>query len=205
MNKQPGVFCLENSWAADGKDLTDKTSVEQQLRMLESAEQIGSVIHRDVATMPEFQAYMKEWLKAKYRKYPLAYMSFHGYPGGFWPGDKELSLAEFADLIGPGKGRDRTFYFGSCQTMNAKDHELRAFCKTTGAKAIVGYTRTVEWSDSAGFDCLLLPRLLTMQYPKAVYNQLSKDYNDLVRILGLRMATSSWVTPQKVAARTAKA
>lgn len=201
MTQLPGVFCLENSWADDGKDLTDKTSVEQQLRMLESAEQIGRVIHRDVATTPEFNAYMKEWLKAKYRKYPLTYMSFHGYSGGFSPGGEKLSLAKFAELIGPGKAKDRIFYFGSCQTMKAKDQDLSGFCKTTGAKAIVGYTRTVEWCDSAGFDCLLLPRLLFAPYPKTVYNQLSNDYSDLVRILGLRMATNSWVTPQKVAAK----
>lgn len=102
MNRHPGVFCLENSWADDGKDLTDKTSVEQQLRMLESAEQIGSVIHRDVATMPEFQVYLKEWSKPKYRKYPLAYMAFHGSAGAFRVGGTDLYLEQLADLIGPG-------------------------------------------------------------------------------------------------------
>lgn len=203
MTNQPGVFCLEASWANDGKDLTDGCSVEQQLRMLQGADQIGRVIHRDVATLPEFQSHIREWRKAKYRPYPVAYMAFHGSPGGFWPGDTKVTLTEFADLIGKGKAAGRIFYFGSCQTMRTKDEDLQKFCKTTGAKAIVGYTRSVTWRESAAFDCLLLPRLLEMKNMKSVYNRLTHDYNDLTRILGLRMATATWATDAKIAERAA--
>ena len=201
MTNQAGVFCLEASWANDGKDLTDGCSVEQQLRMLHSAGQIGRIIHRDVATLPEFKVYIKEWRKAKYRPYPVAYMAFHGFPGGFWPGESEITLTAFADLIGEGKAADRIVYFGSCQTMKTPDKDLKAFCKTTGAKAIVGYTRSVTWRESAAFDCLLLPRLLEMKNMKSVYNGLVRDYNDLTRILGLRMATATWATDVKIAER----
>lgn len=204
MSKQPGVFCLEASWALDGKDLTDACSVEQQLRMLKGAGQMGPVIHRDVATGAEFQAYMKEWLKAKYRaKYPLAYMAFHGFPGGFWAGDTEYTLDQFADLIGDGRAAERIFYFGSCQTMNASDGDLRRFCRRTGARAIVGYTRSVDWRESAAFDCLLLPRLSEMHNMRSVHTGLTRDYNDLVRVLGLRMATGHWATDRKVASKAA--
>jgi hypothetical protein len=203
MANQPGVFCLEASWANDGKDLTDVCSVEQQLRMLEGAGQTGPVIHRDVATLPEFEAYLKEWRKSKYRGYPLAYMAFHGFPGGFWPGDTEITLTDFADLIGVGKAADRIFYFGSCHTMKTSDKDLKTFCKTTGAKAIVGYTRSVSWRESAAFDCLLIPRLLEMQNMKSAYTGLTRDYADLTRILGLRMATSTWATDLKIAQRAA--
>lgn len=201
MANQLGVFCLEASWANDGKDLTDGCSVEQQLRMLHGAAQIGRVIHRDVATLPEFQAYIKEWRKAKYRAYPVAYMAFHGFPGGFWPGETAITLTQFADLIGAGKAADRIFYLGSCETMKTPDKDLKAFCKATGAKAIVGYTRSVSWRESAAFDCLLLPRLLEMKNMRSVYNGLTRDYNDLTRILGLRMATPTWATDLKIAQR----
>lgn len=201
MTNQPGVFCLESSWANDGKDLTDACSVEQQLRMLSGAGQIGPVIHRDVATRQEFEVYIKEWRKAKYRAYPVAYMAFHGFPGGFWPGDTAITLTDFAELIGPGKAADRILYFGSCSTMNTPDRDLKTFCKSTGAKAIIGYTRTVYWHESAAFDCLLLPRLLQMKNMKSVYNGLTRDYKDLTRILGLRMATAAWATDVKIAER----
>lgn len=205
MSKLAGVFCLEGSWADDGKDLTDGCSVEQQLRMLKGAGQIGPIIHRDVATGAEFRAYMKEWLKAKYlrRNYTLAYLSFHGFPGGFWAGDTEFTLPQFAELIGKDKAKGRIFYFGSCQTMKVSDKQLRDFCSQTGARAIVGYTRSVDWRESAAFDCLLLPRLLEMKNMKSVHTGLNRDYQDLARVLGLRLATAREATGQKQAARAA--
>lgn len=203
MANQPGVFCLEASWANDGKDLTDVCSVEQQLRMLQGATQIGPVIHRDVATLPEFESYIKEWRKAKYRKYPLAYLAFHGFPGGFGSNKTWITLTQLADIIEPDRATDRIFYFGSCHTMKVPDKDLKAFCKTTGAKAIVGYTRSVTWHESAAFDCLLLPDLLDMTNMKSVYNRLTRKYNDLTRILGLRMATATWATDLRIAQRAA--
>lgn len=76
------MFCLEASWALDGKDLTDACSVEQQLRMLKGAGQMGPVIHRDVATGAEFQAYMKVVAQSQgSREVPLG---LHGLPWLPW-------------------------------------------------------------------------------------------------------------------------
>jgi hypothetical protein len=206
MAKPNGVFCLETPWAFNGSELTDRTSVEQQLRMLESAEECGRVIHRDVATRAEFDHYFKEWIKAKYRdKYPLGYLAFHGFSGGFHVGDTDLTLAELADTVGPKNGRGRILYFGSCSTMSAPEKELKSFCRSTGVKAIVGYSRTVGWRESAAFDCLLIPRLLQMTNMKSVYNGLKNDYSDLVTILGLRMANTNWATDRRIAKNAANA
>lgn len=196
-----GVFCLEGSWAFDGRDLTDKASVEQQLRMLEGAGECGPVIHRDVATREEFEYYLREWLKAKYRvKYPLAYLAFHGSEGTISVGDGDagLRLDELAGLMGA-KATQRIIYFGSCSTMAAPEAELRGFCKSTGAKAIVGFTKTVQWRESAAFDVLLIPRLLEMTNMKSAFKALAREYPDLVAMLGLRMATKAWATDQQPA------
>jgi hypothetical protein len=199
MNKRGGIFCLEGSWALDGKDLTDKSSVEQQLRMLEGAGECGPVIHRDVATREEFEYYLREWLKAKYRdKYPIAYLAFHGFEGGIGFGDVDLSLGDLAGLMGS-KATQRIIYFGSCSTMAAPEPELRGFCRSTGAKAIVGFTKTVGWRESAAFDVLLLPRLLEMTNMKSAFTALEREYRDLVSTLGLRMATKVWATDQESA------
>ena len=203
MTKLGGVFCLEASWAEDGRDLTDSASVEQQLRMLESADECGKVIHRDVATRPEFDHYLKEWLRPKYKPYPLAYLAFHGVRGGLIIGDTELTLLQLANLIGPDKALGRIVYFGSCSTMAAHEDELEAFCRNTGARAIVGYARTVRWRESAAFDCLLVPRLLEMHNMKSVFNSLERDYPEFVGLLGLRIATSKWATDRKIAEKAA--
>lgn len=205
MAKTGGIFCLEGSWADNG-DLTDRTSVEQQLRMLESAGRCGKVIHRDVATQDEFNHYLKEWLKRKYGPtqagaagYRLAYLAFHGARGALMIGKKELTLDDLAAVIGPDKAHDRILYFRSCSTMAATESELRAFCKQTGAKAIVGYTRPIDWLESAAFDCLLVPRLLDMKTMRPVFSSLLREHPKFVRRLGLRMATAQWATLRKIA------
>lgn len=195
-NQLAGLLCLESSWDNDG-DLRDKTSVEAQLRMFQDAEQCGDVIHRDVATLPEFTHYIKKWMQDEYaERYPLAYLSLHGSDSGFWAGeDEEMTLGEFAELVGPDSAQGRIFYFGGCATMRGDADELRRFCKTTRAKAIVGYTEDVTWHESTAMDCLLVPRLLEMKNMASVYTGLARRYPDLVRILGLRLATASKVLP----------
>lgn len=194
MSTRGGVFCLEGSWAEDG-DLTDRTSVEQQLRMLEGAGECGPVIHRDVATREEFEYYLREWLKPKYRaRYSLAYLAFHGSKGEIGFGSDGMRLDDLAELMG-GKATQRIIYFGSCSTMAAPEPELRGFCKTTGAQAIVGYAKTVQWRESAAFDVLLIPRLLEMTNMRSVFNALERVHPDLVSMLGLRMATAAWAEP----------
>jgi hypothetical protein len=168
--------------------------------MLESADRCGKVIHRDVATRDEFDHYLKEWLKRKYAAgYPLAYMAFHGARGALMIGKSELTFADLAALIGPGKARDRILYFGSCSTMSAPEAELRAFCRQTGAKAIVGYTRRIDWLESAAFDCMLVPRLLDMSSMRPVFTSLEREHPKFVRRLGLRIATSQWATLRRIA------
>jgi hypothetical protein len=199
MTSPKGVFCLEGPWGTNG-DLTNRSSVVHQLRMLESADYCAKVIHHDVATREEFDLYLKEWLKRKYAaNYPLAYLAFHGARGALMIGKSELSLTDLATLIGMDKARDRILYFGSCSTMSAPEVELRAFCEETGAKAIVGYTRTIDWLESAAFDCLLLPRLLDSIYVKSVFTSLEREHPTFVRRLGLRIATSRWATVRKIA------
>jgi len=167
--------------------------------MLENADYCGKVIHRDVATRDEFDHYLKEWLKKKYAGYPLAYLAFHGARGALKIGISDLTLTDLAALIGPGKAHNRILYFGSCSTMAAPAVELQAFCRETGAKAIVGYTRPINWLESAAFDCLLVPRLLNMKFMKPVFTSLEKEHPKFVRRLGLRIATSQMATLRKIA------
>src|SRR5674476_1477522 len=103
MTSPKGVFCLESPWGTNG-DLTDRSSVAHQLRMLESAGYCGKVIHHDVATREEFEFYLKEWLKQKYAvRYPLGYLAFHGARGALMISKTELTLDDLAAVIGRGK------------------------------------------------------------------------------------------------------
>ena len=96
-----------------------------------------------------------------------------------------------------GRATNRILYFASCLTLNTSDDELSDFCKRSGAKAVVGFTRWVGWLDSAAFDFLLLPRLLDATNMKPVFNSLEREHEGFVRNLGFRMATASWATSRR--------
>src|ERR1017187_4582484 len=53
--------------------------------------------------------------------------------------------------------------------------------------------------ESASFDCLVVPRLLTMKFSKSVFTSLKKEHPTFVRRLGLWIATATLATPRKIA------
>lgn len=193
--QRSGIFCLEGEWS---DDLGDRTSVEPQLTMLSNMKFCSGVIHRNVATRDDLRFYTQKWLLKKYSRYSLAYFAFHGNQGCIQLGRDDLTLAELAEILGT-RAEGRIIYFGSCETLAAHDDELQGFCRSTGVRAIVGYTRYVDWLETAAFDFILLPQLLDSTYVKPIYNRLLRDHARFVTGLGFRMATATWATPRKIA------
>ncbi len=198
-NLGPGIFCLEGQWAqGSSPSLLDRTTVYPQLLMLEQMKISRGVIHRDVATKEEFEHYAREWARPSYRNYPIAYFASHGIKSGIALGRDQLSLGEIAQML-RGKLSGRTVYFGSCNTLAASEVVLMNFCKSTGAKAIAGYTKPVEWLSSASFDFILIPELMRAKSIRPIYARLLKNHQGFVRELEFRIATSTWASPRKPA------
>lgn len=193
--QRQGIFCLEGDW--NGL-LTDRTSVEPALRMLENMRICSGVIHRDVATRDELRYYSRKWSQQQYARYSLGYFAFHGAPGAIQLGRDEVSLQELAELLGA-HAEGRMLYLGSCQTLAASDEDLQLFCKATGVRAILGYTRQIDWITSAAFDFLLLPQVLRAGFVKPIFNRLYRDHPGFVTRLGFRIATADWTTERKIA------
>lgn len=196
MASRVGVFCLEGDWE---DDLRSRSSVEPYLRLLEEFG-FRRLIHRDVATVEEFDHYLARWLTRKYLDYRVAYFAFHGARGSLCLGKEDLDLEQLAEML-DGRAEGRILYFGSCQTLDVSGDELRDFCARTRAQAIAGYTRTVDWLQSAAFDFLVLPKLLEAVKIKPVFNALERQHEGFVHTLGFRMATAAWATSQRPAAQ----
>ena len=199
MSKAPGIFCLEGDWT---ERLVDRLSVEPQLRMLESARHCSAVIHRDAATRDEFAYYLDRWLLKKHSSFELGYLAFHGSESCIFLGRDAITLDELAEMV-RGRGGGRVLYFGSCRTLAASDEDLKFFCKSTGFKAVAGYTRDVDWLEAAAFDFILLPALLSATYIKPIFARLRKDHERFVVGLGFRLATPTWASPRRVALEAA--
>ncbi len=187
-----GIFCLEGDWE---DRLTDRLSVRPGLDML-MAMRGGRLIHRNAATKEEFAHYFGKWAMRRYNAFPLAYLAYHGHRGGIDLGGGDMTLDEIADLA-PGRLTDRVVYFGSCETLAAADDDLLAFVEKTGATAAIGYTRQVDWEESAAFDFTLLPAVLESIDMRKLHARLAKRHPYFVDGLGLRIATATWVSPRR--------
>ncbi len=195
-----GIFCLEGDWERDS--LADHLSVRLGLDMLMTIRK-DRLIHRKAATREEFTYFLRKWATPDYDDFPLAYLSYHGGRGRLdLNGSSSLTLEEIADIV-PGRLAGRVVYFGSCATMAAPDDALLSFLATTGAAAIAGYTKNVDWEESAAFDPTLLAELLESTNFRVLDARLLRQHRHFVEALGLRIATPAWVSPRKRIPKTA--
>lgn len=177
-SKLPGVFCLEGAWA---KRLDDRASVLPTLDMLERL-CMATYVHRDVGTEEELYHYLGKWAQAGYRRYGVLYFAFHGVKGGVNVGRGTVTLADLAERL-DGKATGRIVYFGCCSVLRDRQG-VEDFRRATGARLVCGYTKKVDWVESAAFDLLLLRSLMSDARIDARVNQIRRDYGDLVARLG---------------------
>ncbi|MBY8859664.1 hypothetical protein K7711_24575 [Nocardia sp. CA2R105] len=192
--KPPGVLCLEGDWE---NSLESRLSIESALRLLERAGRIR-LVHRDVGTYAELEHYVDRWLNGELKGYDFAYLGFHGTANTLSVGDGDVSLAEFADLV-DGRCAGKILYFASCRVLASSDQTLMAFCKQTGARAVAGYTRDVDWVEAAAFELLMVSDLMGSANMRSAYYRLRKDHPELTKKLGFRMAHSLWASERSIA------
>jgi hypothetical protein len=168
-----------------GKRLDDRASVLPTLDMLERLE-MATFVHRDVGTEEELYHYLDKWAQAGYRRYGVLYFAFHGVKGGIQVGRGTVTLADLAEKLN-GQATGRIVYFGCCSVMRDRQG-VEDFKAATGARLVCGYTKKVDWVESAAFDLLLLRSLLSDQRIDARVNQLRRDHDQMIDRLGFQAA-----------------
>ncbi|MCL7458541.1 hypothetical protein M8I35_15275 [Micromonospora sp. MSM11] len=179
-----GVFCIEGQWH---RDLNERGSV---LPTLELLERLGKIrfIHKDAATRDELFYFVDRWLLKQYADHRVGFFAMHGEPSRLCLTDWEsVALADVADLMA-GRCEGRRLYFGSCSVLRASDAVLRGFLDATGAALICGYTREVDWVESAAFETVLLDVLANGQRHNAAELRMgSAHWAPLASYLGFRV------------------
>ncbi|MGU3292502.1 DUF6642 family protein [Williamsia sp. M5A3_1d] len=199
-NRRPtGVFCLEGEWE---EALESRLSMEPALQLLQDSGDIR-LVHRDVATEAELRYYLERLFKNKRAGLDILYLGFHGSSQTVYLGRDEVSIGDLQEML-EGRCDGRVIHFGSCGVLRASDELLKDFCKVTKARAVLGYTRDVDWVEAAAFELLLVKRLAWSTNMKPVYDWLTATYPDLTSRLGFRMAHSKWASDRNVAVRAAR-
>lgn len=162
-----GIFCIE-SWSGR---ITNRSTV---LPLLEFISQDSDVrfIHRNIETNAELHHYLSRF--AGLDSYGVAYLAMHGSRGKVHAGGSTVALSQLGDWARlddnrpPNDLRDsewstdfrgKVLYLGSCSTLQRQTARLQELKRQTGAAAICGYTRSVDWTESAAFELMLLPAL----------------------------------------------
>jgi len=154
--KPGGVFCVEGQWE---DDLTERGSV---LPTLELLERLGSIrfIHRDTATTEELHYYLDTWLSRKYQDFKVGFFALHGQPSQLCLTAKTtVELDEIAAWMS-GRCGGRSLYFGSCSVLRASDRVLKEFLHETKAAMLCGFTKAIDWVESAAFETVVLNALV---------------------------------------------
>ena len=153
-----GIFCLEGDWW--GK-LHKGSSVEPILELLHQWDPYYvPYVRRDVATRSEFEYYVSRWAQKSMAAYPILYLAFHGESSELTIGDRRVaenrvSVAELGDML-EGRCHGRMIYFGSCDTLDLHGNSINAFLRKTGATAVCGYRRDVEWLEATAFELVVM-------------------------------------------------
>ena len=179
-----GVFCIEGEW--NHTDLSDRSSVNLLLETLSQVETDFEYIYRRVAKKEELDYYLKKWLQKKYQRYGVLSLAMHGEPRTLeLAGDRnKITLADLEKTIAGG-GKGRVVYFGSCDTLDVSESEIKNFKKNTKVDAVIGYRETVEWIESAAFEMLLFNKLQYYKTLSVIEKRLREDYKGLSEKLGL--------------------
>lgn len=185
---KPGIFCVEGQWGA----LDEQESV---LPILELLNRLGKArfIHKDVATPEEMGFYLSRWRLRQYAGYSVAYFAMHGDSSKLWLADGQpLELAELGAQL-EGRCHGRRIYFGSCSVLRSPIR-ISEFVKQTGAELVCGFSRSVDWLESAAFDTVLLDLLANGSASAVQQRMASARWAPLAGHLGFRIAYSGGKT-----------
>lgn len=179
------IFCLEGDW---NDDLRLKGSIKPTLDFIEMNTGIN-VIYRHCATEDNFNHYLTEYTSSKYnkyKKYNILYLAFHGFPNQIQIGGTLIELEDIAEEYGE-LLKDKIIYFGSCLTLKIDRRKIRNFLKKTGAMAVCGYRKSIDFIPSSVLDILVIETLQNYNKMIDVEKFLKKNYSQLMNNLEFKI------------------
>jgi hypothetical protein len=178
LSRGGNVFCLESFWhkRLDG----DRLSVRPLLELLHTSRGT-KYIHLTCNTVEELTFNLRQ--HRRYRSYGVLYLAFHGSRGRLLLADgSELPVEQLTEMAS-GRLEGCLVHFGSCWTA-LDDDQLYNFLTQTGAALVTGYTKAVDWIDSASMDLLILDWAKEYANAKSLIDKIADTYAGLMKETG---------------------
>ncbi len=173
--RKRNIACLESLW-------DDKT--ENRLNVIPMLEVISrsweiKFSHLSCNTKVEL-SYNLNLLRK--RNYGILYLAFHGSPGKIHLHGDDVSLPELAEMV-EDKFTDWIGHFSSCNTLR-KQNDVYDFMNSTQVLIATGYTRSVDWIESAAFELMLFQNFQHYKSPKVACKTLLQKHQSLAEVTG---------------------
>ncbi len=152
--QKKGIFCLEGLL---DNDLANKSTVQGILKLLEDNSNIP-YFYKDFAVWKELEFYLNRWVKKKYDKYPILYLSTHGNPFEISDAKRRYSLDCLGEIL-ENQCDNRMVMISSCSTMAADKRLLKGFLAKTRCLGVCGYRNDVNILQAAAFELLLIAEM----------------------------------------------
>lgn len=173
------IICIETDWGFHDRKVLDKSSTEPLLKFFYDylKKEKFDYIYRKVATKEELQYILNQLKYKAFDDFSIVYFSFHGDNGAIrLEGEKKLlTLKELADMAGSVLN-GRCVHFSSCRTLYCKKDSLDYFLNKTVPAYLSGYTKSVDYLDSALTDMMLLKQLMFREKLGMIKNVMETDY-----------------------------
>lgn len=183
------IYCIEGDW---NDNLKNELSVRNGLELLKNNLRID-YIYKQASTKEEFFNRINQLYKydkssyKKYENFKILYFAFHGYKNGFsLSNNSEISLDEISDKY-KNQFHGKIVHFGSCSTLKVGENKLLNFLELTGASAISGFGKNVDFFDSSIFELLYFS--ICQRYTNLPYieRNILKSYSSMVQDLKFRI------------------
>jgi hypothetical protein len=146
-----------------------------------------TVAHRFVESEAGLAYYAKRpeglmWRSEEFFDTPIYYLAFHGRPGAVRSLLERIEEDKLCEAFAGYGGYKNLVYFACCNVLRGEKGRsfARRFLKTSGAKAVIGYTTTVDWMASLVCDLLFLHRFYADPSPwknlRRIFNSVIRDY-----------------------------
>jgi hypothetical protein len=160
-----------------------------------------AVAHRFVDSGASLEHYAKRggvlWRQRELFDVPIFYLAFHGIPGGVKPMLEHLGGERLCQTFaGYGAAGHRNLvYFAACNVLRGARGAAfaREFLRSSGVRAVIGYTTSVDWMASLVADMLFLQRFYSDPSPwrnlRRIFMSVQRDYPH-ARRLGHTLVTA---------------
>ena len=173
-----GVFCIE------GEFETTALSFKPTLQLLSDICDF-SKIYREVKGRAKLVSNLKDWAERDDSKYPVLYLSFHGFERGVHVDDPKgagftrVDLRTIEDVFGDYDVANTVVHFGACSTLATDESDLRKFLRGTDVALLSGYQKDVPWIESLAFELLYIRGLQeAMEGSEEMSSELMARYRD---------------------------